>query len=115
MRPYPIATAIRAIVGPAVAGTVVVAIVVVAVVAAAMASLPARAQAQNSVLYRMAQNYPWCLMSSAYEGGENCGFTTFDQCMASRLGVGGFCQINTQYRSGEVPASARMSKLHRRS
>jgi len=53
-----------------------------------------------------AQNYPWCLQSSAYEGGENCGFTTHDQCMATRLGIGGFCQINTQYRAGSPPFSS---------
>ena len=52
-----------------------------------------------------AQNYPWCLQSSAYEGGENCGFTTYDQCMATRLGIGGFCQINTQYQANVAPAT----------
>jgi hypothetical protein len=43
-----------------------------------------------------AQNYPWC----AYYGrgdGTNCGFTTFEQCMATVSGIGGFCNINTQY------------------
>jgi hypothetical protein len=47
-----------------------------------------------------AQNYPWCLLSSAYEGGENCGFTSYDQCQATRLGIGGFCQVNSQYQAG---------------
>jgi Protein of unknown function (DUF3551) len=76
--------------------------------AAAIAGLPARA---------VAQNYPWCLISSAYDGGENCGFSTFDQCMASRLGIGGFCQINNQYRPAAAPAAspAKAAKLHRRS
>jgi Protein of unknown function (DUF3551) len=50
-----------------------------------------------------AQNYPWCLQSDAYEGGENCGFTSFDQCMATRHGIGGFCQVNTQYQAGVSP------------
>jgi Protein of unknown function (DUF3551) len=27
-----------------------------------------------------AQNYPWCAIYSSL-GGENCGFTTFEQCM----------------------------------
>ena len=53
-----------------------------------------------------AQNYPWCVVSSAYEGGQNCGFTTFDQCMATRLGIGGFCVQNTQYRPAIGPATA---------
>jgi hypothetical protein len=61
-----------------------------------------------------AQNYPWCLQSSAYEGGENCGFTTHEQCMATRLGIGGFCQMNTQYRASALPASSprRIVKAH---
>ncbi len=58
-----------------------------------------------------AQNYPWCLLSSAYEGGENCSFTSFDQCMATRLGIGGFCQTNTQYQAGRLPiTSARAAR-----
>ena len=38
-----------------------------------------------------AQNYPWC----AYYGGtvgENCGFSTWDQCMATIRGMGGGCE-----------------------
>jgi len=46
-----------------------------------------------------AQNYPWC---AVYGGGDkggssNCGFTTFEQCMATLSGMGGFCNLNTQY------------------
>jgi hypothetical protein len=43
-----------------------------------------------------AQNYPWC----AYYGGDgdgggtNCGFTTFQQCLETVSGIGGFCQRN---------------------
>ena len=59
-----------------------------------------------------AQNYPWCVVSSAYEGGQNCGFSTFDQCMATRLGIGGFCVQNTQYRPAVNPTLA--SKKARR-
>jgi hypothetical protein len=43
-----------------------------------------------------AQNYPWCANYSGY-GGENCGFTTVAQCMATVSGIGGFCEPNTQY------------------
>lgn len=74
------------------------------VLAAAAAAFAVPAQAQD---------YPWCLQSSAYEGGENCGFSTYDQCMASRLGIGGFCQANTQYRAtGAAAASHRVFKTH---
>ena len=44
-----------------------------------------------------AQNYPWCAQYSG-RGGMNCGFTTFDQCMAAVRGIGGFCVQNTQYQ-----------------
>jgi Protein of unknown function (DUF3551) len=48
-----------------------------------------------------AQNYPWC----AYYGGRdsgasNCGFSTFQQCMATVSGIGGFCQRNNLYDEG---------------
>jgi hypothetical protein len=45
-----------------------------------------------------AQNYPWC---AYYSGGENsasnCGFITYDQCMATVSGIGGYCAQNTQF------------------
>jgi hypothetical protein len=43
-----------------------------------------------------AQNYPWCAYRRD-DGGANCGFTTFDQCMADVSGIGGYCARNTQY------------------
>jgi hypothetical protein len=56
-------------------------------VAAWMMSAPAKAQ-----------NYPWCAYYSGRGGGgTNCGFTTFEQCMATVSGIGGFCNRNTQY------------------
>jgi hypothetical protein len=42
-----------------------------------------------------AQNYPWCAYYK--NGGTNCGFTTFDQCMATVSGIHGYCARNTQY------------------
>lgn len=45
-----------------------------------------------------AQNYPWCARySGGRGGGENCGFTSFDQCMANVRGIGGYCARNPQY------------------
>ena len=54
-----------------------------------------------------AQNYPWCVVSSAYEGGQNCGFSTIEQCMATRIGIGGFCVQNTQYQPPIAPAASK--------
>ena len=46
-----------------------------------------------------AQNYPWCAVyGGANTGGaSNCGFVTFEQCLATLSGMGGFCNRNTQY------------------
>jgi hypothetical protein len=46
-----------------------------------------------------AQNYPWCAIYSggAVSGGTNCGFISFEQCMATAFGLGSFCYRNTQY------------------
>ena len=46
----------------------------------------------------LAQNYPWCADYSS--GGTNCGFVTFEQCLATVSGIGGFCDPNTQYVPG---------------
>jgi hypothetical protein len=35
------------------------------------------------------QNYPWC--SYYKNGGTNCGFITFDQCIANVSGIRGYC------------------------
>jgi hypothetical protein len=47
-----------------------------------------------------AQNYPWCAYYGGGEegGGTNCGFVSFEQCMETVRGIGGFCDRNTQYR-----------------
>ena len=43
-----------------------------------------------------AQNYPWC--SNFHDGaGTNCGFTTYEQCMATAQGSGGYCAPNNLY------------------
>ena len=43
-----------------------------------------------------AQNYPWCAIYGGFDdGGTNCGFTTFQQCMDTARGLGSNCQPNT--------------------
>jgi hypothetical protein len=52
-----------------------------------------------------AQNYPWCALYSGggVGGGRNCGFTTFEQCLATVSGIGGSCLRNTQYEPPPGP------------
>jgi hypothetical protein len=41
---------------------------------------------------------PWCAFySGRFGGASNCGFHTYDQCLATVSGVGGYCQPNTMY------------------
>jgi Protein of unknown function (DUF3551) len=46
-----------------------------------------------------AQNYPWCAIYDVGDAAYNCGFVSREQCMATVSGIGGFCNINTQYVS----------------
>ena len=41
--------------------------------------------------------YPWCAQYGGRAGGRNCGFTSFQQCMATVRGMGGFCERNLFY------------------
>ena len=46
-----------------------------------------------------AQNYPWCAYYNFGHGGAtNCGFATFQQCLATVSGIGGSCGPNPQYQ-----------------
>jgi Protein of unknown function (DUF3551) len=45
----------------------------------------------------MAQNYPWCAYIDSEGGGRNCGFVSFNQCMATARGLGADCRPNTQF------------------
>jgi hypothetical protein len=60
-----------------------------------------------------AQNYPWCAYYSGGDaggGGTNCGFTTFQQCLDTVSGIGGFCDRNTQYQPPAGPHSSKKLK-----
>jgi hypothetical protein len=47
-----------------------------------------------------AQNYPWCAQYSGrgLGGAMNCGFVSFEQCLATVSGIGGFCIRNNTYQ-----------------
>jgi hypothetical protein len=42
-----------------------------------------------------AQDYPWCAIYKG--GGTNCGFTTFEQCLAT-VSEAGICIQNSMYQ-----------------
>jgi hypothetical protein len=46
-----------------------------------------------------AQNYPWCAVYR--RDGRNCGFVSWEQCMATVRVNNGFCEQNFHYRPEE--------------
>ena len=55
--------------------------------------------------------YPWCATyNGGRGGGRNCGFWTYQQCMATVWGNGGYCEQNAMYRGpqpGMIPPPGR--------
>jgi hypothetical protein len=41
-----------------------------------------------------AQGAPWCLYENDSRGAVRCSFYTFEQCLATRSGLGGSCGAN---------------------
>jgi len=78
-----------------------------AVIGAAMIGTAAPAQAQN---------YPWCAQYAMGDdgGGTNCGFVSYEQCMATLAGMGGFCNRNTQFRPVAGPSGELRARAHTR-
>ena len=74
---------------------------------AAIASLlalatPARAEIE----------YPWCAQYGGRDGGRNCGFVSYEQCMETVRGMGGFCERNLFYPGSASDTSKSKSKRH---
>ena len=52
-----------------------------------------------------AQNDPWCAhIDFGSDEAVNCGFISFDQCMATVRGMGGFCMANNTYQAQALHA-----------
>lgn len=72
----------------------------------ALAVLAGPALAQTS--------YPWCSNFADGFGGTNCGFTSYEQCMATVRGSGGFCNKNDMYHpDSSRPNNAGTAAPHR--
>ncbi|MFZ0421563.1 MAG: DUF3551 domain-containing protein [Xanthobacteraceae bacterium] len=77
---------------------------VVIVFGAGLSGMPMRAEAQN---------YPWCAQYGGKMGGAmNCGFVSFDQCMQTVRGMGGFCMANNTYQPSGPAHHSRRPKRH---
>ena len=73
--------------------------------ALALGTLAAPAAAQT--------NYPWCSNFADGFGGTNCGFVSYEQCMATVRGSGGYCDKNDTYRSQTGAPSGGAASTHR--
>lgn len=52
--------------------------------------------------------YPWCAnYGGSMSGSSNCGFSTWDQCMATVSGIGGFCAPNQFYHPQQASVRKR--------
>jgi hypothetical protein len=63
----------------------------IAILSLMLAMTPARAEGS------------WCAQYGGGSGGTNCGFYSFDQCMAAISGNGGFCRQNGFYGQQNYP------------
>ncbi len=50
----------------------------------------------GSIAPASAAEYPWCAQYGR-DGGRNCGFVSFQQCLATVSGIGGTCEQNLFY------------------
>jgi len=61
-----------------------------------------------------AQTYPWCAYYNRGGGGaENCGWATFEQCLATVRGMGGSCGPNPMYQLPSGPHALARQPRHR--
>ncbi|HEY4918555.1 MAG TPA: DUF3551 domain-containing protein [Xanthobacteraceae bacterium] len=62
-----------------------------AVVAAAVLAAPSMGHAQS------AYDYPWCAVYSRTSGATSCYYASFQQCMNTLSGIGGYCMRSPYY------------------
>ena len=76
--------------------------IVLATIAAAMASTSAA----------HADQYKWCAVygGDRGDGGTNCGFLTYKQCMDTISGTGGYCTPNQFYTGTETQVRKRKKR-----
>jgi len=58
---------------------------------------------------------PWCANYGGARGGaSNCGFYTFEQCLAAKSGNGGFCDRNPFELGSAYGYARKPRRQHRR-
>src|ERR1700746_3562467 len=59
-----------------------------------------------------ARNNAWCAYLNFLGGATNCGFSTYQQCLAALSGNSESCGPNPQYQGGAGPAPSRRVRHH---
>jgi hypothetical protein len=60
-------------------------------------------------------NYPWCARGVKMDGGStSCYFTSYQQCMTTQSGIGGYCFQSPYYHPTPAKAAAVQMRRHRR-
>lgn len=57
-----------------------------------------------------AQAAPWCANMGGRDGGWDCGYHTFEQCMATARGLGGSCAPNPRALAAPKPPPRRVRR-----
>jgi hypothetical protein len=55
---------------------------------------------RNAAMADWRQTAPWCAYMGGRDGGSDCGYYTFEQCMATARGLGGSCTPNPRVVQG---------------
>jgi hypothetical protein len=63
----------------------------------ALGVILAAAASTGAPVGAQAQNYPWCAHLDFGDEVVTCSFVSFDQCMLTVRGEGGFCMANNEY------------------
>ncbi len=45
-----------------------------------------------------AYDYPWCAIYTNRSGAQACYYSSYEQCMATMWGIGGYCVPSPYYR-----------------
>ena len=54
--------------------------------------------------------YPWCVHYNMNGDSKNCGFVSWEQCMATARGAGGFCVQNPFYVAAHAADRTRATR-----
>ena len=81
-------------------------------VAVALGTLAGTAELTSATAARAdwAQAAPWCANMGGRDGGWDCGYYTFEQCMATARGLGGSCAPNPRALAAPKPPPRRVRR-----